>query len=116
MVKAHGGTRNFVSAQRGEAVVLSGILSKTTQNEPKDAHMRGLDKLISNTTGTARESPVLSGVLTKTIPMGEGFTPEIHSVPKGEQSHTPREMGVGGTYAGKVSGYGHKGKTDKMKH
>jgi hypothetical protein len=111
MVKAHGGTKNMVSTQRGEAVVLGGILRNTTGNSPKEAHMKHLDTLISKTTGVDSASPVISGVLTKTIPMGEEFTPEFHKVSKSDKTHTPREMAVGMTYAGKVSGYGHKGKT-----
>lgn len=105
MIKAHGGTRNFVTAQKGEAVMLSGIVTKTTRNEPKDVHMKGLDRLITQTTGVPRGEATLEGVITKTTPH-EPITPELVKV--SEKTHTPRKMGVGATYAGKVSGYGKK--------
>jgi len=88
MVKAHGGSKNFVSAQKGEALMLGGIVSKTTTGVPQDVHMRGLSRLISQTTGIPRKEPVMEGVLESTIPEHMRPVPEYHAVPKHEQGKT----------------------------
>jgi len=46
MVRAHGGSRDIVSTQRGGGLVLGGILRDTTMNSPKVVHMRSLDNLV----------------------------------------------------------------------
>ena len=88
MVKAHGGSKNIVSAQKGEAIVLGGIVQNTTRGMPEDVHMRGLDRLISQTTGVPREKPIMDGVLASTVPADRKDTPEYHKVPKHEQGKT----------------------------
>lgn len=88
MVKAHGGSKNIVSAQRGEAIVLGGIITNTTQGISRDVHMRGLDRLISQTTGIVREKPIMDGVITSTVPADRRDTPEYHKVAKHEQGKT----------------------------
>jgi hypothetical protein len=88
MVKAHGGSKNIVSAQRGEAIVLGGIVHDTMANTPKDVHMRGLDRLISQTTGIPREEPIMEGVISATVPANRKDTPEYHKVAKHEQGKT----------------------------
>ena len=88
MIRSHGGSKNIISAQKGEAIVLGGIVTNTTGNMPKDVHMRGLDRLISQTTGTPREKPMMEGVLTSTVPADRKDTPEYHKVPKHEQGKT----------------------------
>ena len=88
MVKAHGGSKNIVSAQKGEAIVLGGIVTNTTGDMPHDVHMRGLDRLISQTTGIPREMPIMEGVIASTVPSHMKATPEYHKVPKHEQGKT----------------------------
>ena len=88
MVRAHGGSKNIVSAQRGEAIVLGGLVHDTMANSPKDVHMRGLDRLVSQTTGIPREEPIMEGVLASTVPAHMKPTPEYHKVPKHEQGKT----------------------------
>lgn len=88
MVKAHGGSKSMVSAQKGEAMMLGGIVSKTTTGVQKDVHMRGLSRLVSQTTGVPRQEPVMEGVIESTIPAHMRPVPEYHSVPKGEVGKT----------------------------
>jgi len=88
MVKAHGGSKNFVSADRGGAMMLGGIVSNTTGNMPKDVHMKGLDRLISQTTGVPREEPIMEGVISATVPAHMKDTPEYSKVPSGEVGKT----------------------------
>lgn len=78
----------MVSAQKGEAMILGGIVSKTTTGVPKDVHMRGLSRLVAQTTGTPREKPVMGGVIESTIPAHMRPVPEYHSVPKDEVGKT----------------------------
>ena len=94
MVKAHGGSKNIVSAQKGEAIVLGGIIEKTTTGVPKDVHMKGLSRLISQTTGIPKQEPVMEGVIASTIPAHMKDTPEIHKVPAHEVGKTkPKREG-----------------------
>ena len=102
MVKAHGGSKNIVSAQRGEGIVLGGIIEKTTTGVPKDVHMRGLSRLISQTTGVPREKPIMEGVIASTIPEHMKDTPEIHKVPKSEVGKTKPKREGQVPYAGKM--------------
>ena len=91
MVTAHGGNKSFVSAQKGEALVLGGIVSNTTGRMPHDVHMKGLDRLISQTTGVPREEPIMAGVISSTVPMHMVDTPEFHKLAKGEKGKTQAE-------------------------
>ena len=100
MVRAHGGSKNIVSAQRGEAIVLGGIVQNTMANTPKDVHMRGLDRLISQTTGIPREEPIMDGVIAATVPADRKDTPEVHKVPKHEQGKTEAKRMGQVPYAG----------------
>ena len=102
MVKAHGGSKNIVSAQRGEGIMLGGIISKTTTGMPKDVHMRGLNRLISQTTGIPREKPIMEGVIASTIPTHMKDTPEIHKVPAAEVGKTKPKREGQVPYAGKM--------------
>ena len=100
MVKAHGGSKNIVSAQKGEAIVLGGIVTNTMANTPKDVHMRGLDRLVSQTTGIPREEPIMEGVISATVPANRKATPEYHKVPKHEQGKTEAKRMGQVPYAG----------------
>lgn len=102
MVKAHGGSKNIVSAQRGEAIVLGGIVDKTTTGVTKDVHMRGLSRLVSQTTGVPREEPIMEGVLASTIPAHMKDVPELHKVPKHEIGKTKPKREGQVPYAGKM--------------
>lgn len=100
LVTAHGGSKNFVSAQKGEAIILGGIIHDTTQGVQKDVHMKHLDRLVSQTTGVPQGKPIMHGILTQTV-KGEPNTPEYHKVPHHEVGHTQaRRMGQV-PYAGK---------------
>lgn len=94
MVKAHGGSKNIVSAQKGEGLVLGGLVHDTTGRMQKDVHMRGLDRLVSQTTGTPRESRMMEGVLASTIPEHMKAVPELHKVPAHDVGKTkPKREG-----------------------
>ena len=69
-------------------MMLGGIISKTTANAPKDIRMRGLSRLIAQTTGIPRKEPVMEGVIESTVPAYMKSVPEYHSVPKSEQGKT----------------------------
>ena len=81
MVKAHGGSKDIVSAQRGEAIVLGGIIKDTKIHSPKDVKEKHLDALISKTTGIPREKPIMSGIIDSTIPKHMKDVPELQKVP-----------------------------------
>lgn len=112
MVRAHGGSKDIVSSQRGGGVILSGILKDTTMNSPKAVHMKSLEKLVAQSTGVPRERPIMDGVIASTIPSHMKDVPELHPVPAREVGKTDSKMAAGGTYAGKKSGYG-MGKSKK---
>ena len=80
MVTAHGGSKDILS-QRGESITLGGIIHNTMANSPKDVKEKHLDRLISQTTGTPREKPIMDGVLTSTVPTSRKDVPELHKVP-----------------------------------
>lgn len=103
MIRAHGGSPSIATG-RGGSIVLSGILTDTTQNSPQAVHMKNLAGLVSNTTGIPRERPVMEGVLTETVPASMRDTPEL--MPMRKEDKTASKMAVGGTFAGTVSGYG----------
>ena len=94
MVKAHGGSKNIVSVQKGEALVLGGIVQNTTGNMPHDVHMKGLDRLVSQTTGIPRKEVVMEGVLKSTVPSHMSAVAELHKVPAKEVGKTkPKREG-----------------------
>lgn len=111
MVRAHGGSRDIVSTQRGGGLVLGGILKDTTMNSPKAAHMKSLEKLVAQTTGIPRERPIMEGVIASTVPTHMRDVPELH--PVHEMNKSDSKMAVGGTYAGDKSGYGAAEKSKK---
>jgi hypothetical protein len=104
MVRAHGGSKDIVSSQRGGGVILSGILKDTTMNSPKAVHMKSLEKLIGQTTGVPRERPIMDGVIAATVPSGMRDTPEM--MPVHEKDMTASKMASGVPYTGDKSGYG----------
>jgi hypothetical protein len=88
LVKAHGGSRTLQSVEGGGSLVLGGLVMNTMKDEPKDVHMRGLSRLVANTTGILEEKPIMSGVLQSTIPVGRKMTPEYHKVPAADVGKT----------------------------
>jgi hypothetical protein len=88
MVKSHGGSRMLQSVEGGGSMTLGGILQKTTKNMPEDVHMKGLSRLIANTTGVPREKPIMEGVIASTVPVGMKSVPEYHKVPAAEVGKT----------------------------
>jgi hypothetical protein len=111
MVRAHGGSKDLISTQRGGGLVLGGILRDTTMNSPKVVHMRSLEHLVAQTTGIPRERPVMEGVIASTVPTHMRDVPELH--PVHEMNKTDSKMAVGGTYSGEKSGYGAAEKSKK---
>jgi len=113
MVRAHGGSKDIVSSQRGGGIILGGILKDTTMNSPKAAHMKSLEKLIGNTTGIPRERPIMDGVIAATVPSHMRDVPEL--MPNHEKDATASKMAAGVPYQGDKSGYGmaQKGKKGK---
>ena len=106
MVMAHGGSKDIVSTQRKESLVLSGIVRDTMANSPKAVHMKSLAGLVSQTTGVPRERPIMEGVIAATVPSHMRDVPELHPVPASEIGKTDSKMAVGASYAGDKSGYG----------
>jgi hypothetical protein len=104
MIRAHGGSKNIVSSQRGGGIILSGILKDTTMNSPQAVHMKSLEKLVVQTTGIPREKPVMEGVIMATVPSMMRDTPEL--MPNHDRNMTDSKMAVGATYSGPKSGYG----------
>lgn len=102
MVKAHGGNKNFVSVQKGEALVLGGIVQNTTGKVPKDVHMKGLDRLVSQTTGVPRGEVVMDGVMKSTVPSHMKSVAELHKVPSKEVGKTQTKRMGQVAYAGKM--------------
>jgi hypothetical protein len=104
MVRSHGGSKDILSTQRGGGVVLGGILKDTMMNSPKAVHMKSLEKLLSQTTGTPREKPIMDGVIAATVPSGMRDSSEM--MPNHETDKTASKMASGVPYAGMKSGYG----------
>ena len=99
MIRAHGGPKNMVKAQKGGAVSVGGIVENTMANVPKMVHMKGLANLVSQTTGVPMEKPTMEGVLTKTIP-AVPVEPEFRPVPKGDVGKTKTKRKGQVAYAG----------------
>lgn len=104
---AHGGPK-AMTARKG-SLVLSHIVKDTMVGSPQAIHMRGMEGLISQTTGIPRERPIMEGVLASTVPAGMRDTPEL--MPVHEKDATASKMGVGRTFPGGKSGYGKGGKS-----
>ena len=102
IVKAHGGSKDIISAQRGEGIVLGGIITDTMANSPKQVKEAHLDRLITQTTGIPREKPVMEGVLESTIPEHMKIVPEYHKVAKHEIGKTQAKRMGQVPYAGKM--------------
>jgi hypothetical protein len=96
----------MVSTQRKGGLILANIIKDTMVNSPKAVHMRGLEGLLSQTTGVPRERPIMDGVIASTVPSHMRDVPELHPVPASEQGKTDSKMAVGRTYPGPKSGYG----------
>jgi hypothetical protein len=75
---------------------------KTTKNTPEDVHMRGLSRLIANTTGIVQEKPIMSGVIASTVPTHMKSVPEYHKVPKHDVGKTQAKRMGQVPYAGKM--------------
>jgi hypothetical protein len=104
MIKAHGGSK-VIQSDKGGGIDTGGLIHDTKAGMPKDVHMKGLDRLISQTTGIVREKPIMSGVLTNTTGPRKDV-PELHKVAKDQVGKTVSKMAVGGPYSGPKSGYG----------
>lgn len=65
MVKAHGGGK-VARTQRDGGVSTGMLVENTLVGMPQPVHMKQLDYLVSNTTGVARNTAVLDGVLQDT--------------------------------------------------
>lgn len=100
MVKAHGGSRMLESIEGGGSLLKSGIVHDTMVGAPKDVHMKGLSRLVSNTTGVPRGEVVMEGVLKSTVPANRQDTPEYHKVPAHEQGKTKTKRMGQVAYAG----------------
>lgn len=101
MVKAHGGSKMLQSVEGGGSLLKSGIVSDTKVGAPKDVHMKGLSRLVSNTTGVPRGEVVMEGVLKSTIPADRRDTPEYSKVPSHEQGKTKAKRLGQVPYAGR---------------
>jgi hypothetical protein len=79
MIHAHGGGK-VARTQRDGGIATDMIVRDTTAHSPAAVHMKQLDYLVSNTTGVARNSAVLEGVLQDTTqgsPTGHAATSEL---------------------------------------
>lgn len=88
-----------------------GIIHDTMKNSPRAVPMKGIDRLVSNTTGIAMGRPAMDGVLKETVPADRKSVPELQ--PVHAKDKTSSKMAVGIPYAGDKSGYGQKNKTKK---
>jgi hypothetical protein len=96
MIKAHGGGN-----------MIGGILGKTTTTGvDMPVHMKGMDRLIRQTTGMVQGESAMDGVIASTVPASMRAVPELHKVSAKDIGKTDSRMGVGIPYAGKKSGYG----------
>lgn len=101
IVKAHGGSRDIIG-QKGEGIVLGGILKNTMMNVPMDAKEKHLDRLITQTTGMPAMKPVMEGVIDSTIPKHMKDVPEIHKVSAHDIGKTKTKRMGQVPYAGKM--------------
>lgn len=111
MIRAHGGSKDIVSTQRGGGLIMSGIIKDTMVNSPVAVHMRSLEKLIGQTTGVPRERPIMDGVIAATVPAHMRDVPELR--PNAAPNASDSKMAVGTTFSGPKSGYGMAEKSKK---
>jgi hypothetical protein len=78
------------------------IIHDTMRNAPVDVKEKHLAGLVAKTTGTQMGSPVMSGVLEHTVPVGRRDVPEIHKVAKGMVGKTQTRRLGQVAYAGKM--------------
>lgn len=102
LVKAHGGSKTLQSVEGGGSLVLGGLVMKTTKNVPEDVHMKGLSRLVANTTGVPREKPMMDGVIASTIPTGMKTVPEYHKIPAHDVGKTKAKRMGQVPYQGKM--------------
>ncbi len=89
------------SVEGGGSLTLGGLVMKTTKNVPEDAHMKDLSRLIANTTGVPKMSPMMDGVIASTVPTHMKDVPEYHKVPAHEVGKTKAKRMGQVPYAGK---------------
>lgn len=77
------------------------IIHDTMVNAPRDIKEKHLAGLVSRTTGVAQGSPVMTGVLEKTVPASRRDVPEIHKVAKHDVGKTQSKRMGQVPYAGK---------------
>lgn len=102
LVKAHGGSKMLQSPEGGGSLTLGGLVHKTTKNVPDDVHMKGLSRLIANTTGIPREKPLMAGVIASTVPTHMKSVPEYHKIPAADIGKTKAKRMGQVPYAGKM--------------
>lgn len=102
LVKAHGGSRSLQSVEGGGSLVLGGLIMKTTKNVQEDVHMKGLSRLVANTTGVPKETPMMDGVIASTVPVGMKSVPEYHKVPAHDVGKTKAKRMGQVPYQGKM--------------
>jgi len=94
LVKAHGGSKMLQSVEGGGSLSLGGLVMNTTKNTPDDVHMKGLSRLVMNTTGVPMDKPAMGGVIASTVPTHMKDVPEYHKVPARDVGKTqPKRMG-----------------------
>jgi len=101
LVKAHGGSRTLESPEGGGSLSLGGLVMRTTKNSPEDVHMKNLSRLVANTTGVPKMSPMMDGVIASTVPTHMKDVPEFHKVPASEVGKTKSKRLGQVPYAGK---------------
>ena len=101
LVKAHGGSKSLQSVEGGGSLTLGGLVMKTTKNAPHDVHMKDLSRLVANTTGMLRDTPVMDGVVASTVPTHMKSVPEYHKVPAHDVGKTHAKRMGQVPYAGK---------------
>ena len=89
------------SVEGGGSLLKSGIVQDTMVGTRKDVHMKGLSRLVSNTTGIPRGEVVMEGVIKSTVPAGMRDTPEYHKVPAHDQGKTKAKRLGQVPYAGR---------------
>jgi hypothetical protein len=90
IVKAHGGSKDLVGS-KGEMAHLGMMVSDTMVGKSRQVSEKHLGSLISKTTGTPREMPVMDGVLSSTKQGVKGTdVPEYHKVHRVGKTQTKR--------------------------
>ena len=80
IVKAHGGSKDLIG-QKGEITHLGMFVTDTKAGKSRQVAEHHLDSLISKTTGTPREKPIMEGVLQDTKQgVKDKSVPEIQKI------------------------------------